>query len=88
MRPDLSPTDTLHLAALRGAIARAQYLAVKGARRSEVCATFMEGAYVMIAKSDFLSSEDCVTLAIAVNCIHERGYREVLTQLHILEGQK
>jgi len=88
MRADLSPRDALHLAALRGAKRRAEDLGVKGKRRDEVCATYMEGAYATLASTTVLSSEDCAELACSVNCIHLRGYRELITQLHVLEGKR
>ena len=88
MHPPLSPRDALHLAALRGAKRRAEDLNVRGKRRDEVCATYMEAAYTTLASTTLLSSEDCAELACSVSCIYERGFREVLTQLHVLEGRK
>lgn len=82
MRPEpLSPRDALHLAALRGVKRRAEDLNVRGKRRDEVCATFMLGAYYA-ARNLGADINDPVRL------VNLRGYREVLTQLHVLEGKR
>lgn len=74
----------LHLSALRDCRAHILYRAVRGTRRDLDCETFMRGALSVVAES-FTDAGD---FSRAVECIAKRGWREVQTQLHILETQE
>lgn len=84
----MTPRDRIHLAALRGALALTEHRAVKGKRRDLDCACFMLGALAVESLNtpvnlvDLASSGDFL---IAVNRVVAFGFRELRTQLHILE---
>lgn len=91
MRPEpLSPRDALHLAALRGAKRRAEDLNVRGKRRDEVALSFMLGFLQGIYASERLGGFELKSEAFhtCLELIREHGFREVLTQLHVLEGKR
>lgn len=84
MREPLSPRDALHLAALRGCAARMKACGFRGKRRDSEARSYMCGAMTLAAN---LRPEQ-IDLTDVVDLIHERGFREVLTQLHVLEGRR
>jgi len=80
-----SPRDALHLAALRGASTHATLNRLRGKRRDAEVATYFGACW---RGAWWATSHDPeFDLSQPGELIERRGWREVQTQLHILEGR-